>query len=158
MSNPFEDLAQAQMVRATKRMHERAEKKLAKFTSLSQAPMVPTGLEKKQQESSRQFRLYRRAKRAEYRAQLDGPYRNQWRALSRVLRRLTLNNSSVLIEHVHNAEWLRQAGREERYIALSIIAHAIARLRIRNGYEPFDDSIPGEEPTAYELIYDMLRG
>jgi len=33
-----------------------------------------------------------------------------------------------------------------------MIGWAIARLRIRNGYPPFDDSLPGEDPTVFEII------
>jgi hypothetical protein len=33
-----------------------------------------------------------------------------------------------------------------------MIGWAIARLRIRNGYPPFDDSLPDELPTVFEVI------
>ena len=37
-------------------------------------------------------------------------------------------------------------------IMLSAIDQAIARLRVRNGYPPIDDSLPGEDPTVFEVI------
>ena len=161
MSNPFEDLAQEQMVRATKRKHERAEKAfgatLNKYKTLADAPMVPTAQEKKQHENSKQFRIWRRYKRAEYRKQLEGPHGEQWRALARALRKLSIDNSELLITHIREAGWLDHLDRNERYVALSIVADAIAKLRVRNGYAPFDDSLPGEEPTAFEIIREMLR-
>lgn len=119
--------------------------------------MVLTGLTKKRSENSKLYRLYRRAKRADYRKHLGGPLRTEWLALSRLLRKLSFDNPQEIVDYVAQAEWLHNADRDTKYMALSIIGHTISRLRVRNGYAPFDDSCYGEEPTAFEIIREQLR-
>ena len=159
MKDLFEQLGEQQIVAATRRKHAREEKKLGVklVKSDKEAPMVLAGLEKKQAENSKQWRSYRREKRREYRSHLNGPYRAQFLELTRVLRTLTIDDGAQLIDYVRRAAWLRRAEKPVRQMALSIIAKAIERLRVRNGYEPFDDSNFGEEPTAFEIIREHLR-
>ena len=72
--NPFEQLAQQQMVRAwSSGKHAKREAKL--YTKDSDAPMVPSEQDKKQRDQQRQVRAYRRHKRAEIRTLLEGQYR-----------------------------------------------------------------------------------
>jgi hypothetical protein len=153
-SNPFEQLAQQQMVQAFKRKHKRREAKL--YQRDSDAPMVPGEQDKKQRDQQRMYRSYRRHKRAEIRALLEGQYRIPFLRLSRVLRRMTIEDGAALVEHVEQAQWMVEADRLTRYIVLAAISDKIVKLRIQNGYAPFDDSLPGELPTAYEIIRAKL--
>ena len=73
-----------------------------------------------------------------------------------MLRRLTIDDSAKLVDYVEQAQWLVDADRLTRYIVLSVIADKIVKLRIQNGYAPFDDSLPGELPTAFEIIRARL--
>ena len=135
----------------------RAAKRQAKlYTSDKQAPLVPSAQEKKQRDATRQFRAYRRHKRAEIRALLEGQYRVPFLQLSRVLRRLTIEDTQPLLDYVEQAQWMVEADRVTRYIVLASISHRITKLRIQNGYAPFDDSLPGELPTVYEIIRARL--
>ena len=135
----------------------RAAKREAKlFAGDRDAPMVPTQQEKKQRDQQRQYRAYRRHKRAEIRTLLEGQYRIPFLQLSRVLRRLTIEDSKPLLDYVEQAQWMVDADRVTRYIVLAAISHRIIKLRIQNGYAPFDDSLPGELPTVYEIIRKRL--
>jgi len=153
-SSPFEQLAQRQMVQATKRKHAKREAKL--FASDRHAPMVPGEQEKKQRDQQRMVRAYRRHKRAEIRTLLEGQHRIPFLQLTRVLRRMTIEDGPALVAHVDNAQWLVDADRLTRYIVLAAISDKIVKLRIQNGYAPFDDSLPGELPTVYEIIRAKL--
>ena len=150
-SNPFLVIADRQMVAASKR---RAAKL---YKSEHDAPMILEGAEKKLAQQSAQLRSYKRQRRALIRAQLMGPKKIQWLELTRVLRRMTIDDSATLINHVSQATWLHEADLDTRYVALSVIASAIVRLRTVNGYDPFDDSLPGEDPTAFEIIRGILK-
>lgn len=161
MSNSFERFAETQMVNATKAKHKAAEtreRKRQAHIALSEAdaPMKLGPLEQKMEDSSRQMRLYRRFKRAELKALLEGVNEEQWRALVTFLRGLTIEDGDALITWVR-ASWLPTADLETRYTALSLINDVIMRLRVRNGYSPMDDSLPGEPPTVFEIIRSELR-
>jgi hypothetical protein len=146
----FVSLGKDQMVASAKRKLARQEARQG------EAPMVPTATEKKLRDQQLQMRRYNRWRRAAIRTQLEGPHRDGWRAMARELRSMTIDTGPALVEHVRHAQWLRAASVDERYLALSVISSAIVRLRIRNGYSEFSDSLPGEELTAYELIRAIL--
>lgn len=154
--DPFTQAAQRMMRRKD---WERAERNEARrpskpkiYKSDRDAPMVPGPQEKKQIEQSLQYRKYRRHKRAEIRSLLESPNRIPFLHLSRLLRRMTVQDGPQLVDHVLKAQWLVDADRLTRYIVLAVISDRISKLRVQNGYDPFDDSLPGELPTAYELI------
>jgi hypothetical protein len=153
--NPFEALAEQQMVAATKARHRAAERRAAKVVrSERDAPMKLSEAEQAQADQSAQFRAYRRWKRAEVEAVLE-PHQ-EWKELSRLLRALSIENAADLIEYVRAAGWLHGADLKTRQTALSAIANIIIRLRIANGYAPIDDSLPGEPPTVFEIIRKEL--
>jgi hypothetical protein len=155
--NHFEALANAQMVSATKAKHRAREKRAAAkvVKSDSDAPMKLSAQEQDQADQSTQFRAYRRSKREEIKLLLE-PHK-EWPAFSKMLKGLTIDNAEHLIFHVDAAAWLHGADLKTRQAALSAIADAIIRLRIVNGYSPMADSLPGEEPTVFEVIRDRLK-
>jgi len=148
--NPFEQLADRQAVSPQKAKWRAAEKRSAK------APMVPTEQEKKLRDTSKQLRMYRRWKRSLLKAQLKGPHATQWVALLRLLRKLTIDDSDLLIDHVRS-HWVN-VDRDTQHLVLSTIGSRISRLRIQNGYEEIDDALPGEQPNAYLIIRAELLG
>jgi hypothetical protein len=144
MSNPFEAVSARQTTAYTKARLRAAEKRATK------APMKLTEQEQKQKDDARQVRLYRRWKRGQIR---EFRQRNPqvFSDLRRLLRNTTLHNSELILRF--SRYHLRQLkSHADRSIALNMIGWAIARLRIRNGYPPFDDSLPGEDPTVFEVI------
>jgi hypothetical protein len=162
VSNSFERFAETQMVAATKAKYKAAETRERKakvkvLQSEKDAPMKLSPLEQKMEDSSRQMRIYRRIKRAELRARLEGTQAEQWRALIEQLKALTIEDGDALVDYVQAQDWIREADLDTRYAVLSLIADVIIRLRVRNGYSPIDDSLPGEPPTVFEIIRSELR-
>jgi hypothetical protein len=102
------------------------------------------------------LRSHQRWYREQYQALLDGPRGEQWRALSRALRKLTLHNGDELVTHIRDSAWLIESDRNTRLLAMALIGKRFAQVRVQNGYAPFDDSLPGEEPTPAEVIRGML--
>lgn len=157
--NYFEALAQQQMVAATKAKHRATEKRAAVKVVKSErdAPMKPSAMEQDQLDKNAQLKLWRAYHREELNAVVNGPYRDNWRELVRVVRDMTFENPSAVIGYVQHAQWLHDADIQTRRVVLSMIARAIIQLREINGYSPIDDSLPGEEPTVFEIIRKELR-
>jgi len=146
MNNPFEALADRQLAAPVKARIRASEKRAA--------TVKPTAQEQKQLDVSRQVRLYRRWKRGQIR---EFAQRNPqvFSDLRRLLRHQTLHNTELLLRF--SRCHLRQLKSfHDRSIALGMIGTAIARLRIRNGLPPFDDSLPDELPTVFEVIRTEL--
>ena len=150
MVNPFEQLADRQINSPTRARLRAAEKRAAK------QPMVPTEQEKKLNDQTKQFRSYRRWKRQQVKERLAEPYPEGFSELRRILRSLTIDNPAALVDYIAGAAWLHKASHEARAIAMEVISDAITRLRIQNGFAPFDDALPGEEPTVHDLILARL--
>lgn len=146
--NFFEQMGDRQIVQATRAKRRAAAKR---------APMVPvTALEKEQRRQQFQARRWRHDRRRRIREAVESAEHPGWKDLARILRRLDLERPEELLEHIQNAKWLSEAELDIRYLVLSIIDTAIIRLRERNGLEPFDDALPGEEPTVFELARRMI--
>ena len=152
-SNPFESLAEQQIAAPVKRKQAAMALRLSR--SEKDAPQKLTALEKSQHDRGIQTSLWRAAHRDEVAKAKAGPHGAEFMVLEAELRRLTFEGADDLVAFVQ-ASPLRQAPADIRYLALAAIADAIMRLRITNGYAPFDDSLPGEEPTAFEMIRGML--
>lgn len=160
MSNPFEALADQQLSSAAKAKHRASEKRLAKLVVKSErdAPMVASQAEKAMFEANAQFREYQKWRR-QCRAELfSGEYADRLSELGSMLKCLTPESAPALVDWVEYADWLQQADYKTRMGTLSVIADEIARFRVRRGMPPFDDSLPGEHPTAFEQIRYILTG
>ena len=147
MSNPFEALADRQLTAPTKARMRATEKRAA---------MKPTAQEQESINQQRQIRLYRRWKRRQIR---EFAQRNPqiFSDLRRLLRGQTLHNAELTLRF--SRYHLRQLKSfHDRTIALGMIGTAIARLRMRNGYPPFDDGFSDEEPTVFVTIRQQLTG
>ena len=159
MSNPFEQLAQRQMVAATRKKHEAAEKRAAKKIVLSDtdAPMKLSEMEQKQADQARQMRMWRAWHRQQMEAITNGPHGADWRELVRKVKSATFEDHGIILRAVRAADWLHEADIGTRVVAVSMVANAIVRLRELNGLAPFDDSLPGEDPTVFEIVRDELK-
>jgi hypothetical protein len=158
--DPFAQAAQeiaTSALKARMRAAARRESKVKIVQSEKDAPMKLSELEQKVVDQSKQMRSYKAWKRAEFDEMLKGPNGDDWRILSTILRRLTINNGEELIEHIDGAGWLLDADLRTRQIAIALIANRIINLRLENGLAPMDDSLPGEEPTVFEIIRSKLR-
>ena len=160
--DPFETLIAEQMVAATKRKLEqarkRAEKKLV-VQSEADAPMKLGVMEQKLADVSKQMQSYRVIKRAEYEAMKSHPeYSARW---SEFIRRVMVlrfdGDNSDFIDYFAKQQWLFDAKHDIRTKALAFVANRLMNLRIENGLAPFDDALPGEEPTLFETVRDQLK-
>jgi hypothetical protein len=118
--------------------------------------MVLRGAEKQIAEDNAQFRRYRRAKAAEYRAALAGPNGELVKELHDALKKLTIDQTEILLNAVELYDW-SDVSLGSRYTIISMIDDAIVRLREQNGLAPFDDSIFDEDPTVFEICKTKLR-
>jgi hypothetical protein len=114
-------------------------------------------MEKDQLDKNAQLKLWRAYHRDEIAAVVDGPYRNEWRTLAKTVRDMAFENPAAIVDYVRNAQWLHDADARTRSVALATIARKIMQLRELEGYAPFDDSLPGEEPTAFEIVRSELN-
>jgi len=78
--------------------------------------------------------------------------------LMKMLKNLTMESSGDLVDYIECADWLIHADPHSRITILGYIDYAIIRLRIRHGLPPFDDALPGEEDTAFQVIRKILTG
>lgn len=160
MLNAFEALADQQLTANSKARHRAVEKRMANLIAKSEAdaPMVASPADKAMFEATVQFRNYRRWLKQREIELLSGPYATQLTELVLMLKSISAETAGSLVDWVEHADWLQQADYNIRQNTLAIIAEAIAVHRVRSGLAPFDDSIMGEPPTAFEQIRYMLTG
>lgn len=152
--NAFEALADQQATQATKRKWKRAEVKVVK--SDADAPMVPTAQEREQREKQQLLREWIKWRREESDEMLEGPNGSEYRALLVLLSSLAPSSANALTSYVYRCTWVKKLAHKEKMIVLRAISDSIIRLRQSMGLAPFDDALPGEEPTAFELIRDYV--
>jgi hypothetical protein len=143
-SNAFLDFADKQTPAPVKARMRAAEKRAA------------TAAEKKLAEREQTHRLWK-----EYRAErigelLKGPYAKAAHELLVFLGTMTLTDGAALIDLVRRGPWCTAAA-NIRFEIISLIDAALTSQRERAGLPPFDDALPGEEPTAFLVIREMLR-
>jgi hypothetical protein len=113
-------------------------------------PMVPSRAEKERREASIQFRKYEKW-RQERRLAVFKTCEN----LESMLKGLTLESGGELIDYCKHREW-NYTEECRPCDVLAAIDDAIVKLRVIHGMPPMDDSLPGEEPTAFEQIRKIL--
>jgi hypothetical protein len=101
----------------------------------------------------RAWRAWRRERVEELMA---GPHGAAARALRQFLAGMKIGDAEMLLAAVESGPW-RDADADIRFEVLRLVGHAIMRVRERGGLAPFDDALPGEPPTAFEIIREILR-
>jgi hypothetical protein len=86
---------------------------------------------------------------------LAGPQGDAVRALVRFLDGITFEQAPTLVEFIA-ASKLRTTDADIRFEILHLIDWAIASLREKQGLPPFDDALPGERLTAFQIIRGLL--
>lgn len=158
--NAFLAIADAQRHATSKSLERGRERRLAKLVVQSErdAPMVASPADKQAWENGQLIRRYKAALRQRRDDLENGPHGQEVKALLQLLDNLTASSAGALVGYVMHARWLRDADYNTRLDVLSLVGTAIARFRIRNGLPPFDDSLPPEPPTAFELVRHLLTG
>jgi hypothetical protein len=104
-------------------------------------------------ERDQQFLVWRRWRQKGVDALVAGPHASEANDLIEFLKVMTLGSGPELIKRV--GPWI-DADPDTRFLVLSLIDSAIAALRERNGLAPFDDALPGQPPTAFQIIRECL--
>lgn len=159
MTNAFLATAELQQNAYSKARERAAEKRLAKLVvkSDADAPMVVSPAEKQMFEQSKLLRLYNKDLTQRRLDLLNGPHGKQVKELLQIMDSLTPSSAPGLLSFLARCNWFLQAERGVRQNILSLISIGIMRHRVREGLAPFDDSLPGEEPTAFEIIRTNMR-
>lgn len=154
--NPFEQVADRQRTAASKAR----DRRLAKLTlnSDADAPMKATAQERDQKEKQAQLRQWKAWHREQSNALLEGVFGREYQGLLLLLSSLTPDSAPALVAYVERCDWVQKLDRAGRQTVLSVIGDRIMKLRITHGLAPFDDSLPGEEPTAFERCRKMITG
>jgi hypothetical protein len=142
--NAFTDLAERQIAAPRKARMRAAEARAA------------CRAEKALAERDDLFRLWKHARRAQVDAALAGPHGEALSQLVVFLDQATMVSVVGLTELVRAGDW-GAADPDVRFLVLDLIGNAIMRLRERDGLEPFDDGLPGEPPTTFQIVRELLR-
>jgi hypothetical protein len=143
MTDPFAEFADQAIVAPRKARLHAAEKRAERKR---QAAL---------EERSKLFRLWKRWHRERVDKLLAGPYGAAAQELARCLEALTLTSGSELIELVRRGPW-RDTDSDTRLEVLRLVDGALAHLRERNGLPPYDDALPGEPLTVFQIIREAL--
>jgi MoxR-like ATPase len=152
VTNPFEAMAERQMNGAQKSRERRVERAEAKRSGNQK----PAWLEKKQHDDAVLAKMYRAWRRG-IRDEIVRVHGRDFAALLRVIRALEWTRADRVVEHVHDAWWLRRADADTRLATLHYIDESLCRARIRYGLQAtFDDGLPGEPPSPFIKIRRLL--
>jgi hypothetical protein len=143
--NPFLELAERQIAAPRKAQMRAVERRAAK-----------TAADSALEQRDRQVEAWRTWRRERLDALLTGPHGQAAGDLHEFLSSMTLASSAELIDRVRRGPW-REVDADTRFQVLSLVGAAIIELRERNAMAPFDDSLPGEEPTAFQIVREALR-
>lgn len=148
--NSFLNIADTQMAAPVKAKHRVKEKRAA-------ARMVMTEAEQKLHDQSKLLGQWRAWHRERQQTLLAGPFGQDIKKLKSFLRGMSPESAPNLIKLIKEGEWGARASVDVRHEILVMVGRGIMRVRERHGLQPFDDSLPGEAPTAYEIIRELLR-
>jgi hypothetical protein len=154
-ANPFLSVADAQQNAWSKARDRRMAKLVIK--SEAEAPMVASPSDRAVQERSALLRQYNKALTQRRHDLLNGKHGTQIKELLGLMDTLTPSSAPGLMSYLAKCNWFLHAERSTRQDILSLIDIGICRHRVREGLAPFDDSLPGEQPTAFEIIRSNMQ-
>lgn len=140
--NPFLRLATDQIANPVKSRRKGVETRRARAAQA----------EKDLLDEAKLLKLYRRERRRQLQALLDGPFGGEVRELLQIMRTMRLSDAPPLIQHARQAVWIKALPVDHKYILLRLISRAISKVREKNGLPPFDDGVWGEPDRAFETI------
>jgi hypothetical protein len=107
------------------------------------------------EERGKLFRLWQHWHRQQVEQLRAGPYAAAVHELAGFLETLSLTSGPELIKLVRRGPW-RDADPDTRFQILRLIDAALVQLRERRGLAPFNDALPDEPPTVFQIIRDDL--
>ncbi len=146
--NPFDAYAEA-----VKPQWQRGqENSVAKATQTR----ARTKAEKQIDEDEVLERMWRAGKKQQRTELMAGPHGKEIKGLMTFLRTMTLSSAPALITFIERAAWIRAAPEDVRHAVLEIVAIGIGNLRVKEGFERFDDALWDEPPKAFHIIRDLV--
>lgn len=118
-------------------------------------------LDHARQERDRLMRQYRASKQAQLRElESDPVYGEKLRKFRLTLNHFGIGHAERMVEYVEGecGKWLGEASEDFKYAVLEACDNRIQRIRMNAGLAPFDDSLPGEEPTVFDLCKKAIFG
>lgn len=97
------------------------------------------------------------ARRRWFEEVLGGPEGPRVRAMVAWVATLGPDDADELVEVVAGEDWLLSAPQDVRLAALRLIGDEIGRIRRETGLLEFDDPLPGEPDTAFQIIRRLLN-
>ena len=88
---------------------------------------------------------------------LDCPEGPRVRAMVAWIATLGPDDADELVDVVVGEDWLLSAPQEVRLAALRLIGDEIGRIRREAGLAEFDDPLPGEPESAFQIIRRLLN-
>jgi hypothetical protein len=146
----FEQVADRQMTAPAKAKQRAIDKRR------DRGPPPLSAQERKLHNQAKQARVYRAYRRRQLKEQYSGKHKQGWHDLRKTLRQASIDNPENIIDHIAKAKWIHGADLDTRHLVLSIISSKIVRLRERNGLDPFDDALPGEPDTVFQIVRSMI--
>lgn len=146
MDNPFTALASEQIANPVKSRMKAVETRRARSAQA----------ERDLADEARLLKLYKRERKKQLQALLDGPFGDDVRRLMAYMRTMSLDSAPSLVGLVKRAIWVKALSEDHKYILLRLVSHGIAKVREKNGLAPFDDGVFGEPPKAFETIKQVI--
>ncbi len=123
----------------------------------SAPPGAPPALQARRQEQSALSKAYHAARRQWVDRVLDCPEGPRVRAMVAWIATLGPDDADELVEVVAGEDWLLAAPQEVRLAALRLIGDEIGRIRREAGLLEFDDPLPGEPESAFQIVRRLLN-
>jgi hypothetical protein len=139
--NAFLDLADRQISGPCKARHRAAEKRAARKAADDRDQL------RRARQLSREERLQ---------TLLASPHAPAARALIDFLEAMTLDQGAALIALIAAGPWIA-ADADTRFLVLALIDRAIVALRERCGLEAFNDALPDERASVFQIIREALQ-
>ena len=86
---------------------------------------------------------------------LAGSCAEQAQDLVAFLGAMSIDNGASLVEHARAGTW-PSADADTKFVLLGLIDGAFGALREKHCLAPFDDALPGEPPSAFLKICEVL--
>jgi hypothetical protein len=147
MTNPFEALADRQIVAPRKARMRVVEKRADRRAEKREKALA---------ERDALFHLWKLYRRERFDTLLAGPHGNAVRELIQFLKSMNVEDGPELVEFVRKAGWAHTDG-DTRFEVLSLINASVTTMRERAGLLPFDDPVSDEETSAFFLIKELFR-
>jgi hypothetical protein len=144
-----------QFLEAAAKLDRGKARRLAKLVvkSDADAPMVPSAMEKARNERSHQTSQYEAGRRREHKALRET---GLFPELMLIVEQLDPESAERMVAAVLAIDWAQYPIHQATMLA--IIDDATMRIRIRAGMSPFDDGLPGDPPTVFQICRHAILG